>query len=314
VAGKRKTRSSPEGRVASATVHRRRAVRDDPDPRFPAWHGTPEVVRVRLLGGLRVSVGSRVIREDRWRSRKAAGLIKLLALAPGHRLRREQAMDLLWPGLDAGAAANNLHRNLYSARRTLEPRAPAAGSRYLSLRGGMISLCPQGTLWVDVEAFEEAAATARRSGEPAAYRAAIELYAGELLPEDRYEEWTEERRRKLGQLCLALLLELAGLYEGRAEYGPGIEVLRKALAEDPLNEEAHAGLMRLHALRGERREAILSYERLRNALSRELGAEPGPAIRRLYEEVQAERLPAAPSAGRRPEEHIGSSPDNCLRP
>jgi hypothetical protein len=34
-----------------------------------------------------------------WRLRKAAGLVKLLALAEGHRLHREQAMDLLWPDL-----------------------------------------------------------------------------------------------------------------------------------------------------------------------------------------------------------------------
>jgi DNA-binding SARP family transcriptional activator len=55
-------------------------------------------------------------------------------------------------------------------------------------------LCPRGQLWVDVEAFEEVAATARREKEPAAYWTAIELYSGELLPEDRYEEWSEGRR------------------------------------------------------------------------------------------------------------------------
>ncbi len=66
----------------------------------------PEVVRVRLLGGFRVSVGSRVIREDSWRLRKAASLIKLLALAPGHRLHRERAMDLLWP--DLGSATRRI--------------------------------------------------------------------------------------------------------------------------------------------------------------------------------------------------------------
>jgi hypothetical protein len=48
-------------------------------------------------------------------------------------------------------------------------------------------LCARkGELWVDVDAFEEAAATARRARDPAAYRAAVELYAGELLPGDRY--------------------------------------------------------------------------------------------------------------------------------
>ena len=57
----------------------------------------PEVVRVWLLGGFRVSVGSRTIDEDAWRLRKAAALVKLVALAPGYRLHREQAMEALWP-------------------------------------------------------------------------------------------------------------------------------------------------------------------------------------------------------------------------
>ncbi len=81
-----------------------------------------EVMRVWLLGGFRVSVGSRTIGEDRWRRRKAAALVKLLALAPCHRLHREQVMHLLWPRLGPQAAANNLHRNLYVARRNLGPR------------------------------------------------------------------------------------------------------------------------------------------------------------------------------------------------
>jgi DNA-binding SARP family transcriptional activator len=56
-----------------------------------------KIVKLWLLGGFRVSVGSRIITQDAWRLRKAATLVKLLALAPGHRLYREQAMDLLWP-------------------------------------------------------------------------------------------------------------------------------------------------------------------------------------------------------------------------
>ena len=52
--------------------------------------------------------------------RKAGGLVKLLALAPGHRLHREQVMNLLWPNHEAEAAANNLYRSLHFARRVLE--------------------------------------------------------------------------------------------------------------------------------------------------------------------------------------------------
>jgi predicted ATPase/DNA-binding SARP family transcriptional activator/DNA-binding CsgD family transcriptional regulator len=269
------------------------------------------VVRVKLLGGFRVSVGTRTIDEDAWRLRKAAGLVKLLALAQGHRMHREQATDLLWPDLGNKAASNNLRVTLHAARRTLEANR-AADSRYLNLREEQLALCPGGRLWVDVEAFEEAAATARRAQDPAAYRAAIELYAGDLLPGDRYEGWTENRREQLRRLYLALLVEVARLYEGREEYEKGIEALRRVILEEPVREEAHAGLMRLYALSGQRRGAILQYERLRKALFQELDAEPGAESRRLYEEIRAGGFPAAPSpsAGGPSEEPADSARHN----
>src|SRR5687767_9342905 len=80
-----------------------------------------ETVRVRLLGSFQVSVGERNIEGKEWRLRKAATLLKLLALAPNHRLHREQAMETLWPELGARAASNNLGVTLHGARRTLEP-------------------------------------------------------------------------------------------------------------------------------------------------------------------------------------------------
>jgi predicted ATPase/DNA-binding SARP family transcriptional activator/DNA-binding CsgD family transcriptional regulator len=255
-------------------------------------------VRIGLLGRFSVSVGDRKVDGSAWRLRKAAALVKLLALAPGYRLHREQAMNLLWPDLGLRAASNNLRQALHVARRTLHPD-PAVASRYLSLSGEQLALCAEEErLWVDAEAFEEAAATARRSREPAAYRAAIELYSGELLPEDRYEEWAESRRQQLRRTFLSLLIELAGLYEERGveeELEPAIQALRRVLAEEPTNEEAHVGLMRLYARPGRSREALRQYGRLSEALSSGLGAEPSAAARALREEIAAGRFPAGPT-------------------
>ncbi len=256
----------------------------------------PEVVRVELLGGFRVTVGLRVVGEDAWRLRKAAALVKLLAVEPNHRLHKEQAMDLLWPHLGARAAANNLHRTLYAARRVLEPRLPAADSRHLRLRGEQLELCPGGSLWVDVGVFEEAAAKARRLRDPAAYRAAADLYAGELLPADRYEAWAEDRREGLRQQYFSLLLEIARLQE---DDGQAIEALSEVIAEQPTHEGAHAGLMRLYARGGRREEALEQYGRLGRALGREFAGEPGAAIRRLRDEILAgDHLPPRQPDGR----------------
>jgi DNA-binding SARP family transcriptional activator len=65
-------------------------------------------LRIYLLGGFQVSMDIRSIPEQVWRRRKAAALVKLLALTPTHRLHREQIHELLWPESDVRAASNNL--------------------------------------------------------------------------------------------------------------------------------------------------------------------------------------------------------------
>src|SRR5262245_25452735 len=160
-------------------------------PAGPA--AAPAALRLRLLGGFRVEVGDRVVAAGDWRLQKAAALVKLLALAPGHRLHREQVQEWLWPDLAPDAAYNNLRYALHVARRALAtPGAPSADP--LALRRDVVSLGSAGGLWTDVAAFESAAAAARRAREPAAYRAALALYADDLLPDDPYEDWAAGRR------------------------------------------------------------------------------------------------------------------------
>src|ERR1051325_9004418 len=145
-------------------------------------------LHIKLLGGLQVNAGGRVIADKDWRLRATRNLVKLLALAPGHQLHREQLLDLLWPDATPEQAAHNLHQSLYVARRTLG-EAGRRTTHYLTLNDEIISLAPPERLWVDVDVFEEAAQKARTRKDAAAYRAAIDLYGGELLPEDRYDDW-----------------------------------------------------------------------------------------------------------------------------
>jgi predicted ATPase/DNA-binding SARP family transcriptional activator/DNA-binding CsgD family transcriptional regulator len=251
-------------------------------------------LRVSLLGRFEVSLGSRLIREDEWRLRKAASVVKLLALAPDHSLHKEQIMDLLWPHLGARAAANNLHQALHIARRTLEPGA----TRYVHLpvRGQHVALGSQDSAWVDVKAFESAAQEARASRQLAAFRAAIELYSGDLLPRDRYEEWAEVRRAELLGTYLSLLLGMAALLEEREAFDPAAVALGEVVAREPAHEEAHVRLMRVYARAGQRYRAIRQYEHLRETLRRELGTEPQAASRYVYEEILAGHVPVPPRA------------------
>jgi predicted ATPase len=157
-------------------------------------------VSVTLLSGFAASVDGEPVPDAAWRLKKARELVKLLALAPGHRVHREQAMDVLWRDRPPEAAANNLHQAVYVARRALDPDAIAVREEMLEL-----------TADIDVDRLELAAADARRMGTPAAYRAALSIYAGELLPENRYDDWTTDRRDALAELAAELEETLAGI-------------------------------------------------------------------------------------------------------
>src|SRR3954468_23121307 len=133
-------------------------------------------VRITLLGKFAVDVDGAAVPDTAWRLKKARELVKLLALARGHWLHREQAMDVLWRDRPPAAAANNLHQAVHVARRALDPDA-------IELRDEVLFL----TADVDVDRLEAAAVDARRTGTPAAYRAALAIDAGELLPENRYD-------------------------------------------------------------------------------------------------------------------------------
>jgi predicted ATPase len=159
-------------------------------------------ISISLLGGFTVTLDGERVPERAWRLKKARELVKLLALAPGRRVHREQAMDVLWRDRDPAAAANNLHQAVYVARRAL-------GATAIELREELLRLTP--AVEVDVDRLDVAAAEARRAGTHAAYESALSLYGGELLPENRYDDWAAERREELAELAEGLAEELAAL-------------------------------------------------------------------------------------------------------
>jgi len=240
-------------------------------------------LRIWLLGGFRLDVGRRELADEEWRPRKATSLVKLLALTPGHRLHREQVLDVLWPEFGAEAGDNPLRKVLHAARRTLDPD-PAEAYHYRE-SGEQLGLC-QAVAWGDVEAFEDAALQARRTGDPTAYRQASALYGGDLLPEDRYAEWAIERAEALRAEYLALLVGLGRLLEARADFDEAAALLRTAVGIDPLYEDTTVALMRAYALAGRRHEALAGYRRLRAAKERESVGSPGAATERLYEQIR----------------------------
>ncbi|ANP51537.1 putative ATPase/DNA-binding SARP family transcriptional activator [Streptomyces griseochromogenes] len=262
-------------------------------------------VRIRLLGGFAVAVEDRPVAAGAWRLRKARSLLKLLCLSSGHRLHRERLYDLLWPDLDRTAAANNLHQVLHAVRRALA--SAGAPDDVVVLRDDLVLLGPDGGVRIDLDAFDEAARQASDAGGTAEYRAALALAAPGLLPEDRYEPWVSEAAEALETRRTALRLGLAEALEHDHHTAEAVDVLRTLITEDALHEPGHRALMRVLADAGRRREALAVYERLRDALREDTGADPDPQTRRLYRELLADSV-------EQPEQRPGNPRHNLPAP
>jgi DNA-binding SARP family transcriptional activator/tetratricopeptide (TPR) repeat protein len=214
-------------------------------------------VRITLLGDFSVEVDEERVPHASWSRRHASHLVQILALTPGHRLHREQVMDAMWPEVDVESAAPRLHKAAHYARRAM------GHADSLVLHDDLVELWPGADLTVDVDMFERAAAAALAGGDPATCGRAADLYGGDLLPTEPYEDWAEEPREHLRALHLDLL-RAAGRWAALAD-------------ADPTDENAHLHLAAGALRAGDAAAALRQFERLEQALRRELGAAPSPA-------------------------------------
>ena len=236
-------------------------------------------VRVRLLGQFEVTVDGAPVSPTAWSRRHAASLVKLLALSPGRRLHRERVIEALWPGVSLDTAGPRLHKAAHYARRALGDDA-----RSLVLRQEMVALLVDADVVVDAEEFGRVGQAAVAEGTAAAAESALHMYTGQLLPDDLYESWAEETRAELRLLHLDLL-RLAGRWE---------DLVR----EDPADEQAHLALIRASERSGDVRGALRQFERMDQALRRELGISPSDEARQLRARLEAQAPPTTP--GQRP--------------
>ncbi|MEA2647393.1 MAG: hypothetical protein QOE92_2476 [Chloroflexota bacterium] len=226
---------------------------------------------VQVLGDFRVSVDGEEVPRDAWRTRRAADLVKVLALEPGHALHREQLMDTLWPDLGADAGGSNLRKAIHHARRAM------GAEESIEAREGMLSLWG-GDVDVDADRFT---ALANAAATVAAHAKAARAYPGDLLPGDRYEAWTTDARERLRDLYV-------GSLKGAEEWDRVLEV-------DPIDEQAHRALMQRHFDAGRRLMALRQFDRMRVALREHMGLGPDRDTIDLYDRVLAMEGAAPPT-------------------
>ena len=229
-------------------------------------------VRARLLGPLDLGLGEYQLRS--LDSARAESLLAYLLLHRDAPQPRQRLAFLLWPDSTEGQAQTNLRNVLHTLRRALPDadRLIDIGPRMLRWRADV-------PLWLDVEHFERALAEGR-------LEEAAETYSGELL-EGRYDELLAGERQRLAGLHLDALEQLSRQHERNQRWPDAIRCAERLVAHDPLREESHRLLIQLCSMSGDRARAVRAYHVCATTLERELGIEPSPDTRALYESLIA---------------------------
>jgi DNA-binding SARP family transcriptional activator/tetratricopeptide (TPR) repeat protein len=277
-------------RLASLTSHVSRARKGDV-PAAPVGH--PGCF-VRMFGGLEVrtpEVG--LVADSAWKKRKARMLFAMLVARRGQDVPRDVLFEYLWPDMDEDRARNNYYVILSAIKRATIGQAQRGKAHYVRATGSMCSI-DTATVRSDLDDFDELLGAAREAEEHEdpgtairAYAQLMDVYRGDLLPGDVYDDWFAPLRERYRHEFSDAMLRAATMLIERDDPAGALRMLRRALAFDPWREDVYQATLRCQISSGQRSAAVETYVACRARLAEDLGLDPSAETRKLYETILA---------------------------
>lgn len=269
------------------------ASAEPPTPAAPAEPAELPELAISCLGRFGVRRGGQPLKLCANRSGQL--VLRYLAAQPQHCAPLYVLIELLWPGDEPEVARHKLHVAVSALRSSLNAGLSLAkGAGYIVCEGNLYQLNPATRIRVDVDTFVEAYQAGRRAPSStmiARYEAACQLYAGPLLVEDLYADWTQIRREQLVQMYGEMCAALADDCLERGRYEAAIDWASRTLHENRCDEAAYRRLMLAYAGAGRRAEALRQFQRCRSVLADEMGIAPADETLALFEQLRRGELP-----------------------
>jgi LuxR family transcriptional regulator, maltose regulon positive regulatory protein len=259
----------------------------------------PHRTCVEVMGMMRLTRNGVEVHPPELRRARVRQLLSALALREV--LARDQAVELLWPGLDPERATRNLRVTLTHLRRLLEPdRSGGEANYHLRTDGDTIRLVRSASLSVDLWSFDLLAGRidqARTDGDldraAELLREAVDLWRGDPLADLRDlrdPDVAAEVDRVRARHCRDLLA-LGELRLVAADAAEAHALAERALSLEPFDARGHR-LALAAALRCQDPARVAAARRRVLASLAELGVAPDPATAILLRQALSQ-TPAA---------------------
>lgn len=253
-------------------------------------------MQIKLFANLRISIEGRpAMTVD---SSRLQSLIAYLILHGDAPQPRERLAFSLWPASSESQARTNLRQLIHHLKRALPAECSLLETTHFAIRWREDADCT-----VDVIQFQKAldravgAQSANEAGREIDWlAAAVQLYEDDLLPAI-YDDWITPIREDYRKRVSQALERLSTLLEQRGEFARAISCAERLLSLDPVGEPHYQRLIRLHADNRDRASALRAYHQCLRVLRREMGVDPGPATRELFERILKTSSGGSPVTG-----------------
>ena len=184
-------------------------------------------------------------------------------------------METFWPGRRLAAGRKNFHPTLSYIRSVL-PRAAVAP---LERESETYRLNPAYPLTCDAWEVQQALEQARQARDVPTRRAALERVvslARHPFLEGYYGDWADELQAQMRDRLERVHLELGALLAPLGEHEPALASYRRAAECDAYRESTRAAIIESLVALGNRRAALVEWDRLKALLRDELAVDPLP--------------------------------------
>jgi len=251
-------------------VTKKEEIREDPKPNF----------QIQAFGSTEIRRNSEVIPSAVWKSAGARALFYFI-LDRG-KVKRDEIVVQFWPEFSNAKVNSNFHATLWRVRNAL-------GSKQIIAFDGVYYSINLATIFYDVFEFEE---LLEKLKDPSLSEIeqrelgwqVVELYQGDYLS-DIDMPWFDTRRGELREKYRNHLEKIAKKAMEMQSYSDAKKYYEKAIDLDPYQDYFHLGLIKSLIGLKSPITAKAHYTNYVQTLHNELGVDPIPELRNLFDNI-----------------------------
>lgn len=247
---------------------------------------SPTRITVTTLGKFSVTLDNDELTSEQWKRKKARDIFKILLLHYRQPVSIDELIEILWQDTSIKNIIPTIWNSVSYIRKALEPGIkPFTPSSYIGFINKNYILDFGDNSFIDFIEFkkliQQSETVKELDNSIQLLEKAMQLYCGDFLKEDIFEEWSSFERENLKDTSLKACCKLSNYYLNTNNFSKSAEFSRKALTIDNIYDEAHKLLLKCLKVNGNDNELRKAWQFCINSYSKELNSSPPSSLQQF---------------------------------